>query len=271
MAERQEPYRKFHREYSYFRDQWEAFDSNFNRCNLSPGFAALDVGCGSGAYSSERLAKYGGHVVAIDIDPKSIDQAKARLQPNPGADHAADAACSRIEFRVHNAESMEFASCNFDLVVSRGGLRHCTNWQRAFRECVRVLKPHGFLITVELLLPAALRPLWKAIDNEQSRDEHYWEFPALMSTIQTDTVEVVQMIHEKATRSVDGFLEPIQDSREKRSFRGLILAQSEDVRRAINLREELSASGQRDVVFDYHLLNVLLTRVEQEQTEVTTL
>lgn len=259
MTERSEEYRRFHREYSYLKDQWEAFDANLAKCELASPFVALDVGCGSGAYSSERIARHGGHVIAIDTDPKSIDQAKGRLllstHENYGNEHALDG----VSFQLCNAEAMPFKANTFDLLVSRGGLRHCNDWHIAFRECIRVLKKNGFLIDVEIILPGALIPLWKTVDSAQDRNEQYWEFPSLMSAIHVKPIHVVQMIHETATRPLDGFLEAVPDSSDKQRFREAILSLSEPVQQAINLREEISVSGQKVVVFDYHLLNFLLT------------
>lgn len=141
MSTSRKAYREFHRNHSYFSAEWEAFDANFKACALPPSFAALDVGCGSGAYSSERIAGFGGTVMAIDVDLDSVDKARERLASPARGDESIRDTVGSINIGHANAEVMDYEDASFDIVVSRGGLRHCVNWERAFGECMRVLKP----------------------------------------------------------------------------------------------------------------------------------
>ena len=48
---------------------------------LAPGYAVLDVGCGTGAITAGILERVlpGGRVVGVDINPRLIEEARARF------------------------------------------------------------------------------------------------------------------------------------------------------------------------------------------------
>jgi len=101
----------------------------------------LDYGCGMGVHSIFP-AKLGAEVYGIDISDKSIEMAKewAKREGVEG----------QTTFRVMDCEKVEFQDNCFDIVFNCGTLS-CLDRQRAYSEIVRVLKPEGYLISVDTL------------------------------------------------------------------------------------------------------------------------
>ncbi len=96
---------------------------------------ALDVGCGEGRFC--RMLRATG-VKATGIDPmrQFIDVARQR---DPDGD-----------YRLGNAEALEFADASFDLVVSYITLVDIPDFRAAIGEMARVLRPGGVLLMANL-------------------------------------------------------------------------------------------------------------------------
>jgi 2-polyprenyl-3-methyl-5-hydroxy-6-metoxy-1,4-benzoquinol methylase len=92
----------------------------------------LEIGSGIGV-DSIRLARCGFDVTAVDLTPEAIETARAY----------ATARDVEIDFRVGNAESLDFPDATFDVVYSFGVLHHTPDIYRAIAEVHRVLKPDG--------------------------------------------------------------------------------------------------------------------------------
>jgi ubiquinone/menaquinone biosynthesis C-methylase UbiE len=104
--------------------------------------SVLDYCCGNGE-ESVFLAKHGAkRVVGIDISPVSIENCRALAEREGVAD--------RVEFRVMDAEALEFPDNSFDLIMEYGVLHHL-DLDRAMHELARVLKPGGCMVCTETL------------------------------------------------------------------------------------------------------------------------
>jgi ubiquinone/menaquinone biosynthesis C-methylase UbiE len=116
---------------------------------VSPGDHLLDVGTGPGylALAASRLVEPDGMAVGIDASPEMIDRART-LATRKG---------SQASYTVATAESLPFDDGSFDVVVSRLVLHHLPLGVRdlALAEMMRVLKPGGRLVIVDLASPAA--------------------------------------------------------------------------------------------------------------------
>lgn len=110
---------------------------------IKPGERVLDVACGTGTLAREALARTGstGTVAAVDPVPGMLAVAKA-LAPS-------------IEWHQGVAESLPFPDQSFDAVVSQFGLMFFTDRNRAIREMLRVLAPHGRLVVA----------VWDSLEN----------------------------------------------------------------------------------------------------------
>lgn len=102
------------------------------RLDPQPGQRLLDLACGTGAVA-ERAAATGADVVGVDIAPALIEQARQR---------AAERGLE-IDYRVGDAEALEFEDQSFDLVASTCGVMFAPDHQAVARELARVTKPGG--------------------------------------------------------------------------------------------------------------------------------
>lgn len=107
----------------------------------APGARALEYGCGPGSRAF-HLARNGAHVVGIDISPVAIEQATEQ-----GRSEGLD---DRLEFRVMDAEALDFPDDSFDIVCGSGIIHHL-DLARAYAEIARVLKPDGVALFTEPL------------------------------------------------------------------------------------------------------------------------
>lgn len=107
---------------------------------LDPGrnLKILDVGCGAGFFSI-MLARRGHRVTGVDLTPDMIVHARELA-----AEEQAD--CS---FRVMDAEALDFADCEFDMVISRNLTWTLPEADKAYGEWTRVLKPGGILLNLD--------------------------------------------------------------------------------------------------------------------------
>ena len=101
------------------------------------GLKVLEIGCGLGT-DGAQFAKAGADYTGVDLTEASISLARKRFELSglPG------------EFRVADAENLDFADESFDLVYSHGVLHHTPDIKAAVREIHRVLKPGGRAIVM---------------------------------------------------------------------------------------------------------------------------
>jgi SAM-dependent methyltransferase len=95
-------------------------------------FRVLEIGCGIGT-DGVQFAKAGAIYTGVDLTDAAIDLARKNFASAglPG------------EFRVADAEHLDFPDESFDLVYSHGVLHHTPDIQAAVSEIHRVLKPGG--------------------------------------------------------------------------------------------------------------------------------
>ena len=94
----------------------------------------LDFGCGNGIHSV-WLQEY-GEITGIDLSEKSLDIAKKRAK--------------KTKFIKMDCEKLEFPDDSFDVVFD-GGTFSSLNFDKSFKEMLRVLKKDGALIGIETL------------------------------------------------------------------------------------------------------------------------
>jgi 2-polyprenyl-3-methyl-5-hydroxy-6-metoxy-1,4-benzoquinol methylase len=96
------------------------------------GLKVLEIGCGLGT-DGAQFAKAGADYTGIDLTEASIELAQKRFE----------LAGLKGEFRVSDAENLDFADETFDVVYSHGVLHHTPDTATAVREIHRILKPGG--------------------------------------------------------------------------------------------------------------------------------
>lgn len=99
--------------------------------SLCPGRRVLDAGCGLG-YGSQRMARAGASVVAVDNDAKSLRYGQSKY---PGGD-----------FLQGDCVALPFQDSSFDLVVAFELIEHLSGWADFISEAGRVLAPEGLFL-----------------------------------------------------------------------------------------------------------------------------
>lgn len=112
----------------------------------------LDVACGSGIVSC-AFAKYARHVTGIDITEEMLEQAR-KLQ--------AQSNLTNIRWILGDVDPLKFASSRFSIVLSRFTFHHFLEYEKVFEEMIRVCKPGGVVMVVDVALPDEKR---KAYDE----------------------------------------------------------------------------------------------------------
>jgi SAM-dependent methyltransferase len=101
------------------------------------GLRVLEIGCGLGT-DGAQFAQAGAQYTGIDLTEAAIELARKRFELSG----------LKGEFRVADAESLDFADESFDRVYSHGVLHHTPDIARAVAEIHRVLKPRGRAIVM---------------------------------------------------------------------------------------------------------------------------
>ena len=121
---------------------------------LVTGGKAIDVATGTGDFALElsHAAGENGYIIGTDFCIPMLDLASRKLQGQPG-----------IELVTANAESLPFASDLFDCATIGFALRNVADVRATIAEMVRVTKPGGRVISLEIVGPQskALQPLWR--------------------------------------------------------------------------------------------------------------
>jgi demethylmenaquinone methyltransferase/2-methoxy-6-polyprenyl-1,4-benzoquinol methylase len=113
------------------------------RAGLQRGDQVLDVACGTGLMSLAASRLTQGQVTLVGVDPSPGMSALARTK-------------LPMEFHEGVAEALPVANAAFDFVMMGYALRHVPDWNRAFREFARVLRPGGRVVLLEITRPESL-------------------------------------------------------------------------------------------------------------------
>lgn len=114
---------------------------------VAAGDSVLDVGCGAGDMLIDLIREVAPGIQAIGVDSSAAMVATA-------SQRAAEAGVD-VEFRVGDAESLDFGDASFDAVQCTRVLMHLAQPDQAIREMARVLKPGRRLVISE--------PDWDAV------------------------------------------------------------------------------------------------------------
>lgn len=121
---------------------YDATDKVLSMLNLNKDSHVLDLACGVGTTSFYLFNKYNCSVTGIDISKVLIDNAIAHLEKS-GIEE-------KISFEVGDAFNIPYPDKTFDAVIAQAFFILIDNKERALEEIHRVLKPGGYLGSLEL-------------------------------------------------------------------------------------------------------------------------
>ncbi|EGW36149.1 MULTISPECIES: demethylmenaquinone methyltransferase [unclassified Desulfosporosinus] len=155
------------------------------RVGAKPGMHMLDVCCGTGQLSMELAKVVGpkGKVTGLDFSRKMLDVAKHSLTQSPNLN------C--IQFIQGNAMELAFSEGSFDGVTVGWGLRNLPDLRQGIREMVRVVKPGGKVVSLDMAKPSF--PVFK-----QAYWVYFEKLVPLMGKIWAKKASAYQYLHDSA-------------------------------------------------------------------------
>lgn len=122
-------------------------DLLIERSGIRPGMTALEIGCGSGAFTTFVARAVGdeGVVHALDIQPAMLEQLQRKLERPENRD------IRNICLHQSSAYELPFDDETLDLVYMVTVLPEIPDPLRALAEVRRALKPGGILAVTEFL------------------------------------------------------------------------------------------------------------------------
>ncbi|HET6477535.1 MAG TPA: methyltransferase domain-containing protein [Dehalococcoidales bacterium] len=130
---------------SGFRRFFQSPGTIIARSGIEPGMTVMELGCGSGAYTTyvARVVGEKGEVYAVDVQSAMLRQLEQKLARAENQD------IRNVELKEASAYELPFADDFFDLVYMVTVLMEIPDRGRALREVKRVLKPGGTLAVTE--------------------------------------------------------------------------------------------------------------------------
>ena len=103
----------------------------------------LEIGCGAGEFS-RRLASRSRQVLALDLSPEMLRQARERSTEFPN-----------IDYQLADVMTRTFAEEQFDCIASIATLHHLPTAE-LLRRAKRLLRSRGVLLVLDLVQPRGL-------------------------------------------------------------------------------------------------------------------
>ena len=120
---------------------------------LAPGAEVLDVACGRGVSTAYFATEHGAVASGVDLDQRLVDEAAEQARK--------DGIGQSLTFQSGRSDALPYRDRMFDVAIGEIGLaNHCAPAD-AVRELVRVTRPGGFVVLVQLV--------WKAPVDEDRR------------------------------------------------------------------------------------------------------
>ncbi|HKJ02963.1 MAG TPA: methyltransferase domain-containing protein [Longimicrobiales bacterium] len=122
---------------------------------MSEGDEVLDVASGKGVAIEYFVRRYGVHGAGVEEDVRLVDQAEARARE--------EGLAGALQFQTARADSLPYRDAIFDVVVGELGLAARCDPADAVRELVRVTKPGGTVVLVQLVWKAPVEEAHKEV------------------------------------------------------------------------------------------------------------
>ena len=123
---------------------------------VSPGAKALDIATGTGEFA-RALSPMVGAVVGLDATDAMMEQGEKFVE---------QAGIKNINFKKGVVQDMPFGDASFDIVSCRYAFHHFADPKPVISEMVRVCKPGGHVIIVDIIIP----------DESTAVENNYYEW-----------------------------------------------------------------------------------------------
>lgn len=107
---------------------------------LLPAVEVVDIGCGDG-YLAIEAARWARHVTGVDRSDDVLEHAKAL---------AAKRQVTNVDWRKGDLSRLPLRDASHDIALLSQSLHHASDPERAIAEAVRVLRPSGRLLLMDL-------------------------------------------------------------------------------------------------------------------------
>ena len=130
---------------SGYRRKLQPPDKLIQRSGIKEGMLVLDLGCGSGAFTTFMARAVGekGKVYALDIQADMLKQLENKLSKPENKD------IKNVKLIESSAYDLPFEDSSLDVVCMTTVLQEIPDRNRALQQVRRVLKPGGFLAVTE--------------------------------------------------------------------------------------------------------------------------
>jgi ubiquinone/menaquinone biosynthesis C-methylase UbiE len=133
----------------------QGLDLMMEMAMVTAGDTVLDVACGPGLVAC-AFAEGAAEVTGVDITPAMIDRAR-ELQRERGV--------SNVTWKVADVGPLPFADSSFSVVLTRYSFHHFTNPRGVLAEMIRVCKPCGTVMVVDVVVPAEKREAYNRVER----------------------------------------------------------------------------------------------------------
>lgn len=150
--------------------------------DLSPGMEVLEAACGTAVPLEYWVTEYDVNGSGVDPDPAAIERAEARIRDRGLSD--------RAQFQNAPLDDLPYRDEIFDVAVAEMGLTAHADPEEAIRELVRVTRPGGTVVLVQLV--------WTAPVDERRRkvlSSHLGARPLML-------VELKRILRETGVREL---------------------------------------------------------------------
>jgi demethylmenaquinone methyltransferase/2-methoxy-6-polyprenyl-1,4-benzoquinol methylase len=150
-----------------------------------PGMNLLDVCCGTGQLSLELAMTVGptGHITGLDFSKNMLDQAREHVSGSPYQ--------SIIELIQGDAMNLPFEDNSFDGATVGWGLRNLPDLEKGIHEMIRVVKPGGKVVSLDMAKPTLL-------GFKQGYWLYFEKLVPLMGKIWAGKAKAYQYLHDSA-------------------------------------------------------------------------
>ena len=125
---------------------------------MSSGHDVLGVAVGKGVSLEYFVKEHGVSASGVDVDPVMVAEAEAWSREEGIAD--------RLQFQTGRSDALPYRDEIFDLAIGEIGLANHCEPEDAIRELVRVTKPGGFVVLLQLVWKAPVDEVRKGVLSE---------------------------------------------------------------------------------------------------------